>query len=112
VDIVVTIPKNEYENDRIETEEFLSSREARQFWAMGRRPAKLDVGDRAYFVKNGLVESSMRVVGINTDATQKCDVTDRVWKGACILYLDDLQYCGLGIAIKGFRGFRYRWWQE
>jgi len=110
MDIVVTIPKSEYRNDDIETEAFLNNEDAYQFWTLNKVPKSLDIGDKVYFIKNGLVESSMRVFDIQRDVEQKCDITDRIWKGACILYLDDLKYLDEAIISKGFQGFRYRWW--
>ena len=110
MDIVVTIPKSEYANDDLETEAFLDNEGSCQFWTLSRVPQKLEVGDRVYFVKNGRVESSMRAFEIRKDAIQKCDVTDRVWQGKCIIYMDDLQYCDEIIPAKGFQGYRYIWW--
>ena len=110
MDIVVTIPKSEYDNDDAETEAVLDNEGSCQFWALSKTPGKLNIGDRVHFVKHGCVESSMRVFDIRKDTVQKCDVTGRTWQGKCILYMDDLQYCETIIEAKGFHGFRYKWW--
>ncbi len=108
MDIVVTIPKREYGNDDLETEQ-MQREGGRQFWAVKRWPAKLAVGERIYFVRGGEVESSMRVVEIRKDAEQTCDTTFRTWRGH-LLFMNDLRKEALPLAVKGFQGFRYRWW--
>lgn len=111
MDIVVTIPKSEYKNDDLENEWLSLNREAGyQFWTMNRIPRKLKEGDRVYFVKNNEIESSMNVFNIDYNNSKKCEVTNRIWKGKCILCLNDFRYEKLDIEIKGFQGFRYKWW--
>lgn len=107
MDIVVTIPKSEYANDDKETSVYEQGG-YEQFWQLSKRPTKLNVGDRIYFVKHGRVESSMQVVRIETNSTGLCDVTNREWRG-CLIYMNDLKIEN-GIETKGFQGFRYRWW--
>lgn len=115
MDIVVTIPKTEYKNDKIETEWFLKNVDTYQFWTLNKTPQKLEIGDRVYFVKNNTIESSMEVFQIKYAEPCKliiedCYVTDRKWKGKCILYMNNLRKEDLNIKIKGFQGFRYKWW--
>ena len=111
MDIVVTIPKNEYKNDEAETRDYLGDIEhIEQFWTLNKRPKKLNVGDRVFFVKNGCIESSMRVTRIETDSTTMCETTGRVWSGKCQIFMDDLRIEQLDIQVRGFQGFRYRWW--
>lgn len=107
LDIVVTIPKSEYTNDDRETKVFEQGG-YEQFWQLSMRPKQLNINDRVYFVKYGRVESSMRVTRIETKATALCDVTGRKWSG-CLIYLDDLRIENIE-SVKGFQGFRYRWW--
>jgi hypothetical protein len=109
MDIVVTIPKSEYKNDDKETEFFNDNPNSVQFWVLKRFPKNLNIGDRVYFIKNGIVESSMKVIKLETDAKQECDVTNRVWSGNCI-YMNDLKYENNPVKTKGFQGFRYKWW--
>ena len=108
MDIVVTIPKSEYDNDDKETEYLLNNPDAFQFWTLNKIPKDLNVGDRVYFVKNSKIDSSMNVFEIGF-GTEHCDVTDRDWFG-CILKLNDLEIYKDTIEIKGFQGYRYRWW--
>jgi len=110
MDIVVTLPKPEHENDDRKTEAFLKNDGSYQFWKLGICPTKLSVGDRVHFIRQGWIGSSMRVFDIKGDSEQGCDVTGRIWKGRTILYLGDLQYYEDKIKAKGFRSFRYKWW--
>jgi len=57
MDIVVTIPKSEYENDDRETKFLLDNPDAYQFWTLSKAPRLLHIGDRVYFVKNNRIES-------------------------------------------------------
>lgn len=109
LDIVVTIPKSEYKNDDLETEFLNNNPDAYQFWVMKRIPRKLNIEDRVYFVKENKIESSMEVYDIGYDDENICEVTSRKWKG-CTLYMHDLRNENLDIKIKGFQGFRYKWW--
>ena len=112
MDIVVTIPKKEYDNDDRENE-VLSKEGGRQFWAMKGSP-NIAVGERVYFVKHGRIDHSMRVDEIRKKAAMQCDVTDRQWYGNTLLIMNDRQpfpiTFGQSIAVRGFQGFRYKWW--
>lgn len=108
MDIVVTIPKTEYENDdkeRIDVQE----KRLVQFWMLARRPKRLNVGDRVYFVKYGRIESSMKVIEIKVRSKMTCETTGREWSGSCQIVMDNRQ-AETGIEAKGFQGFRYKWW--
>ena len=111
MDIVVTIPKKEYKNDDKETEYYLNNEESYQFWALSKVPIRLNEEDRIYFIKNNKIESSMKIKRIEKCVLQKCDVTGREWKANCLLWMNDLKdETNLNIKIKGFQGFRYKWW--
>lgn len=110
MDIVVTIPKSEYIKDDLETKDMIEN-DLVQFWTLHRVPKKLSVGDRIYFVKYGIIESSMEVIDIEVYSTMECETTGRTWSGNCQLILDNLQdESHLEIEMKGFQGFRYKWW--
>lgn len=115
MDIVVTIPKTEYKNDEIETKWFLKNIDSYQFWTLNKVPKKLNIGDRVYFIKNNKVESSMKIFQMEFAepcdiVVENCYVTQRQWKGKCILYMNDLKEENLPFTVKGFQSFRYRWW--
>lgn len=109
IDIVVTIPKSEYKNDDLETKFLNDNPYAYQFWTLSRQPKNLNIGDRVYFIKNNKIESSMKFYMDKFGVENICEVTGRKWKGYT-LYLHDLRYENLDIEVKGFQGFRYRWW--
>ena len=108
MDIVVTVPKREYKTDAAE-DELLALGESGAFWAMNRRPL-LSPGERVYFVKEGKITTSMKVDRIESGEAQ-CDLTGRTWPGKCIIHMTDLR-TEEPIEVKGFRGFRYRWWKN
>jgi hypothetical protein len=110
MDIVVTIPKNEYLNDDAETNDMLENPELEQFWTLSKIPKNLHIGDRLFFVKNNRIESSMRVLDIKDNSTTKCETTKRVWSGNCQIFMNDLRSEAINLNVKGFQGFRYRWW--
>ena len=110
MDIVVTIPKKEYKNDDLETQELLTNHSSYQFWTMNRIPKKLKEGDRVYFVRENKIDSSMEVFNIEYDTENRCMVTGRLWRGKCTLCLCGLREENIDLNIKGFQGFRYKWW--
>lgn len=112
MDIVVTIPKREYKNDDLETECLSKDENAIQWWSMSKTPKKVKIGDRVYFVKNNKVESSMKVIDIELGSNRYCEVTYRFWNKGCNIIMNDLRYENLDIEVKGFQGFRYRWWED
>lgn len=71
-------------------------------------PKKLSIGDRIYFVKNNRIESSMEFY-MDKITENICEVTGRKWKGYTI-YVHDLREENLPFEVRGFQGFRYRWW--
>jgi hypothetical protein len=110
MDIVVTIPRKEYENDDNETEFLNNNPDAYQFWTLGKVPKKLNLWDRVYFIKNNKIESSMRFI-YDEMSSNHCVVTDRNWYGY-IIFMDDLREENLPFEVKGFQGFRYKWWED
>lgn len=110
MDIVVTIPKLEYKNDDLETQFLTENEDAFQFWSLSRKPTKLNIGDRIYFVKDNKIDSSMRVFDIKSQENMRCDVTNRIWTSRYQICMDDLRNEVLNIRTKGFQGFRYKWW--
>lgn len=108
MDIVVTIPKREYKNDDLETDFLNKNPDAYQFWVLSKRPKKLNIGDRVYFVKNNKIDSSMQFY-MDEVSENICEVTGRKWKGYT-LYMNDLIEENLPFEVKGFQGFRYKWW--
>lgn len=107
MDIVVTIPKSEYENDDKELQDYLSDSGVVMFWTLPVIPKQLQVGNRVYFVKNNRIDRSMRVIEIKTNSQMTCETTGRQWSGMCQLIMNDLRIERFHREIKGFQGFRY-----
>jgi hypothetical protein len=104
LDIVVTIPITEYENDSIVNDEFFVDEDSCCVMSVSRKPEHLKHGNRVHFVKNNRVEYSMRVLSINGHIHEQ---TKNVYYN---IFLDDLQYAKTTIEVQEFKGFRYKWW--
>jgi len=95
MDIVLTVPKSHYKrHDDI----LLSLLDGSHFmyWTFKRRP-KIEVGEYVHFVRNGRVEYFLTVIG------------KRGYRQDT-LYLDNPQWHDRIIEVRGFQGFRYKWW--
>jgi hypothetical protein len=79
---------------------------------MNRIPKKLNIGDRVYFVKHNKIDSSMKVIDIEIGQSKLCEVTNRLWSGWCQLLINDMKDENLHFKVKGFQGFRYKWWED
>ena len=110
MDIVVTIPKSEYKNDNEENKD-ITKNGYDAFWTFKRAfPKKLNKGNRIYFVKHNVIYNSMVVREFCSEYKQICATTNRVWQGHIVI-LDELRdEQNLNINVKGFQGFRYKWW--
>ena len=53
----------------------------------------------------------MRVIRIPDYVQEVCEVTGRTWEGKFV-YMNDLRYENLPFEVKGFQGFRYKWWED
>lgn len=111
MDIIVTIPKSEYEIFAQEVEDMKKDPELQKFWTLPRVPKELKTGDRMYFVQGGLVAYSVRVTEIEKDSVTKCETTGRTWGGGCQVFGDDIRE-EPGPNMRGFQGFRYRRQEE
>lgn len=111
IDIVVTIPKSEYKNNDLEDRD-IKEKGYSAFWTLSRTPKNLCEGDRVYFVKDSKIYSSMKVIEIIQNSRTACETTGREWSGDCQIFMDDFKIENLDIQIKGFQGFRYKWWED
>jgi len=111
MDIVLTIPKQNYERSNRNLRAYLDDGGC-IFWTMSRVAKNLIIGDRVHFVKYGRVEHSMRLFKIKERASEIDVSTGERHSARYILYMDDLQYHDEIIAVRGFQGFRYKWWKE
>jgi len=106
MNIIVTIPKSEKKNiDKEEGFAKENSGEITQFWKIGRKPQNLNVGDKVYFVEDGLITCYQIFQGF--EENPYCEVTDRIWEGLNLILIYPPIYLDKPIPMKGFQGFRY-----
>ena len=111
MDIVVTIPKSEYRNNDLEDKD-IKENGYEAFWTLSKIPLKLNVGDRIYFVKNNKIYSSMKVNEVLKNNKATCETTGKEWSGNYQIFMNDFQEENINIKVKGFQGFRYKWWED
>lgn len=111
MDIVVTIPRAEYTNNDLEDINIQENGHY-AFWTLSKIPKQLNIGDKVYFIKENKIYSSMKVIEILKNSVMQCDTTDRIWSGKCQIVMNDFNYENIPLKIKGFQGFRYKWWKE
>lgn len=106
MDIIVTIPKSEYKNIKLEDQVLQKyGGKAVQFWSVGRKPKNLNVGDRVYFVEKGAITCYQTFLGYVSNPI--CEVTNRLWSGLNLLLECPAIPISNPIPFQGFRGFRY-----
>lgn len=104
--IVVFVPKREYETDTAEVRALQDS-DIVAFWTLSKVPKRLRVGERVYFVRNGRIVDSMRVIEIKQNSTMECDTTGRTWSGKCQIVMDEYREEYFDVKVKAFQGFAY-----
>ena len=118
MDVVVTIPKKrqaQVEAEEADVKRRLAAGEKPMkagereglayFWALARKPVKLEVGDRVYFVWDGAIRAWHEVLRFGEDLT--CDFTGRPYRGCCIVLAPEIHKMHPPLITPGFRGFRY-----
>ena len=70
------------------------------YFSIGHRSPNVDVGDRVYIVAHGKLRGYAPLVRL------KC-----THYGYFLVRKGNAVSCTLPTPIKGFRGYRYRWWQ-
>lgn len=109
MDIVVTLPKSEYETstqeDKYAVKQITDGKQVYQYWSIGRKPKALMPGDRVYFIENGHIVYYHKFLKYTDNA--KCKVTNRVWKGVNLVIDYPPVKLDNPIQMKGFQGFRY-----
>lgn len=110
MDIIVTIPRARQAQVEAEEAEIARAIAAGEhagffFWCTSRRPRKLDVGDRVYFLWDGAVRAWHEVTGFGDDLT--CDLTGIPYLGCCIEMAPEIHELRPVRHMQPFRGFRY-----
>jgi hypothetical protein len=104
-DVVVTVPKGMWE-EWIE-EGDLPGEEAEfesHFWLGGALP-KMEFGDRVYIVAHGKLRGFAPLIEIE----RRCRLRPSV---GCLLRHGDAEAVTIPEPIRGFQGWRYRWWDR
>jgi len=104
LDVIVTTPKSEHEVAREEAEAVKNDPEAYWFRTLRGHP-NVQVGDRVYYVDNGVITGYGVVFGI-THGDEWDDSHERNWRGT---NLKQRVWVSLKVSIpyRGFQGFRY-----
>jgi hypothetical protein len=110
VHVVVTIPRDA--QDRVEAEERELERKLATgeqdlcyFWALSRRPVKLRIGERMYFLWDGAIRAWHKVIGFDSDML--CDHSRIQYNGVCVLLDPEIHHLSVVIHKAPFRGFQY-----
>ena len=104
MDVVVTVPKGLWEEWILEGD--LPGEEPQydsHFWLGGNLP-KMQPGERVYIVAHGKLRGYAPLVEIET----RCRLRPSV---GCLLRQGGAQAVTIAEPIRGFQGWRYRWWR-
>jgi hypothetical protein len=112
MDIVVTTPKSEIDNSR-EEGEAVEAEGGYWFRTFRFRP-KVEIGDRMFFVDDGLIRGYGVIFNVvqMTDGLKdglKCETTGRFWgaEGDWIVAYNKWHWLKKPVPFKGFQGIRY-----
>ena len=110
-DLVVTTPKSEMAKA---AEEAAWARRQRggprtlYFRRIGTVPKEAGTGSRLFYVEDGYVRGFCTLLGVDTDGSGYCDVTNRDWgEGPQLVMRADSWKWIVPIPLKGFQGWRY-----
>jgi hypothetical protein len=105
MDVVVTVPKSFGLERWIAEGDPVGAPWSGQEWhfSLGRTKPKIEPGERVYVVYNGKLRGYAPLVRVEKVADYYGDRVSLVRHGDAVAVTIDA-------FIKGFRGFRYRWW--
>ena len=105
MDILVTTPKSEIDNSKKEGKAVENS--GGYWFRTFKFKPKVEIDDKIYFTENGQIVGYGIIFEISKTDEEKCDITDRVWKGNWIVKYDDWHWLKKPVPFKGFMGIRY-----
>jgi len=120
-DIVVTVPKRKIHDLYMKFES-----PHRAFWSMGRKPKRISRHDWIWFVCGGRLRGGLEIREVEDGPLDPLSDAEghnpSVPAGGCRLQFYDSQSAKVlteigdekyfpSLRIKGFRGFRYKWWE-
>ncbi len=95
MDIIVTVPKDMY--DHMDGKAWAQYEGDQAYWEMGRVPKNIEMGDKIFFVMDGLVSMYATMTSIDSDPHGD----------HCVMDLRDFRGLVASPVHKPFRGFRY-----
>jgi len=96
MDIVLTIPKKQYARHHEILCDVIDNDDRVLLWVFKKIP-RIEIGERVHFVKNGRVEYFMTVIRKRGFRQQTLVMKYPEWHTEII-------------EVRGFQGFRYKWW--
>ena len=105
MDMIVTTPKAENENSKIEGDAVES--DGGYWFRTYRFKPKVNPGDKIYFVENGLIYGYGVVFDVSPTEGEECEITGRTWKGDWVVKYNNWHWLKSAIPFKGFQGIRY-----
>ena len=109
-DIVVTIPKREIKSFEKELIDLEKDDSLLKYYKVSSKPTKLKVGDSIYFCLNNKIRFKADVEDLDYIEMFRCETTGRQWESGTHVICNNFSPVEDGQVIKGFQGFRYKWW--
>ena len=105
-DVVVTVPKGMWDDwlDEGDLPGDVWSGMRSHFWIKGSLP-DMQPGDRVYIVAHNRLRGYAPLVKIE----QRCSMRPSV---SCLMRYGGAHACTISESIRGFQGWRYRWWER
>ena len=106
-DVVVTVPKGMWEDwiDEGDLPGEGPSGYRSHFWLWGSRLPTMRPGDRVYIVAHGRLRGFAPLVGME----RHCELRPTM---GCLMRDGDAVALTIADPIRGFQGWRYRWWER
>jgi hypothetical protein len=106
-DILITTPKSESENSRLEAEKCIKNGSGYYFRYFNRKHKDLDVGSKIFYVDRGFIRG-FSVVDRIESGEKLCETTGRMWPHGFYAIMPASSWRWISpIPQKGFQGFYY-----
>ena len=108
LDIIVTTPKSEIDNSRMEGEAV--EKDGGYWFRTFRFRPKVERGDKIFFVEDGLIKGYGVIFGVSgLSQAAECDFTGRQWgdEGGYIVKYKDWIWLKTPVKFSGFQGISY-----
>lgn len=104
-DVVVTVPMRLWE-EWIEEGDLPGDEPSgyrSHFWLWGNRNPNIQPGERVYIVAHGKLRGYAPLIGVE----RRCELNE---SAGCLMRDGDAVAVTIPESIRGFQGWRYRWW--